>query len=94
MLLDLELMSKNMDSIKKSLEAENRNKRKKLFWDIVTKWEVEQDIDYTVPISTLIKVLVESPSYIREIQECMDCLQEVSGNIDNCAYVASMPRLL
>ncbi|XBX10678.1 hypothetical protein QMP26_41835 (plasmid) [Enterocloster clostridioformis] len=94
MLLDLELMSKNMDSIKKSLEAENRNKRKKLFWDIVMRWEIEQDIDYTVPVSTLIKVLVESPSYIHEMKVHTDCLQELSGNIDNCAYAASIPRLL
>lgn len=94
MLIDLELMSKKMDCIVQKSEEVNRNERKKLFLDIVTQWEVEKDIDYTVPISTLTKVLVESPFYIREFMQHKDCLREISDNIDKCAYVASIPRLL
>lgn len=93
-MIDLEQISKEMDNNKTAPEVERRKERKQLFLDIVSVWETEQDIDYNIPISMLVKVLIESPEYIREMKEHADCIDAISASLDKCDYVAKIPRLL
>lgn len=93
-MFDFEDFSKQLNEYQAGEKDLQREQRKQLFYEITSGWDNEDDIDYSVPISTLIKILVESPQYIMEVVDGKNRLGDMSKRMDKAAYALKTPRLL
>lgn len=75
-------------------EKKEWEKCRQLFVDITEKWETEEDIDYSIPISTLVELIENTAILIGQQEEFIEALEGVSERIDNSRPVRLRPRLL
>lgn len=94
MLFDFEELSKQLDEYQSEVDDVQRKQRKELFFLITGEWDTEGDIDYSLSISTLKDILVESPQYIQEVIEGKEKLGIISDKMDKLSYALKVPRLL
>ena len=94
-------MNANFESLCKELENYEpnpsdlqREKRKQLLMGIVSDWESEEDVDYSIPLSTLTCMLEESASYLDDFSENRDRLNRISERTDSAPHFRNAQRIL
>lgn len=92
--VNLEKLNEELENYKPDESEVQKEERKQLFMSIVSEWECEADIDYSISLATLTCILGESAGYIEGLREKRVCLNRISERTDCAPHWKNAQRIL